>query len=125
MNAGDAFFLGGKTADRHLWVIISDPAINPNRVLFVSMTSYDVTKEDVWLIGAGEHPFVTHTTCIAYWNAREASLDELEKLRNAGQLRRATPISSVLLARIRTGVSLSRDIKLGFVELMEGQALLD
>ena len=84
MNAGDTFFLGDKAADRHLWVIISDPTIDPDRVLFVSMTSFDVTKEDVCLVEPGEHPFVSHKTCIAYWNARDASLDVLAQLRKAG-----------------------------------------
>src|SRR5262245_26999721 len=56
MKAGDTFFLTGGAADRHLRVIISDPAIDSERVLFVSMTSYDVTKEDVCLIHPGGAP---------------------------------------------------------------------
>lgn len=125
MKAGETFFLGAKSADRHLWVIISDPTIDPHQVLFVSMTSHDVTKEDVCLIEAGEHPFVSHRTCIAYGDAREASLEALGRLRDAGLLRAAKPVSADLLDRIRQGVSLSRDIKLRYVELMESQGLLD
>lgn len=49
MDAGDTFFLKSTAADGHLWVIISDPVNHPGRVLFVSMTSYDVTK------GGGMH----------------------------------------------------------------------
>ncbi len=58
MKAGDTFFLAGGAADRHLRVIISDPSIDPQRVLFVSMTSYDVSKEDACLLNVADHPFV-------------------------------------------------------------------
>ena len=111
MRAGDTFFLWREAADEHLWVIISDPAVDPGRVLFVSMTSYDVSKENACLIAAGEHPFVTNRTCIAYDKAREASLDDLGMLRDAGMLRARAPVSPELLGRIRKGVSLSVDIK--------------
>jgi hypothetical protein len=49
VRAGDTFFLSG-VADRQLWVILSDPEIDPGRVVFVSLTSHDVTKEDVCMI---------------------------------------------------------------------------
>src|SRR5262249_45097975 len=125
MKAGDTFFLAGAAADRHLRVIISDPEIDPNRVLFVTMTSFDVTKEDVCLLDIGDHPFVQHKTCIAYADAREASLEALVKLRDVGHLRTAEPVSSEVLERIRRGVSLSRWVKLKYLELMLDQRLLD
>jgi hypothetical protein len=37
MEAGDTFRLVG-VADRHTWVILSDPAIDEGRVLVVSFT---------------------------------------------------------------------------------------
>jgi hypothetical protein len=44
MQAGDTFYLPDKAADGHLWVVISEPAKNPDRILLVSMTSYDVER---------------------------------------------------------------------------------
>jgi hypothetical protein len=44
MEAGDTFYLPDKVADGHLWVVISNPAKNPDRVLLVSMTSYHVDR---------------------------------------------------------------------------------
>ena len=89
MKAGDTFFLHGKAADRHVWVILSDPVIDPDHILFVSMTSYDVTKESVCLIHAGEHPFVVHETCIAYDIIKVARLDQLSNLAGKGLLSRS------------------------------------
>ena len=52
MEAGDTFYLPDKSADGHLWIVASDPGRNPNRVLLVSMTSYDVSKEDVMCVSS-------------------------------------------------------------------------
>jgi hypothetical protein len=124
VQAGDTFFLEG-VAERHLWVIISDPSINPERVLLVSMTSFDVTKEDVCLLDPGDHPFVKHKTCIDYSHAREASLAVLVRLRDSERLRPDESVSADLLGRIRRGVSLSRDIKFKYVELLLDQGVID
>jgi hypothetical protein len=125
MEAGDTFYLPDRSADGHLWIVISDPESNPNRVLLVSMTSHDVSKEDACLITPGEHPRVTHKTCISYKPARQTSLEILDRLRDSGYLKMQEPVSSELLQRIRRGVSLSRRIDLEHVELMEEQELLD
>ena len=89
------------------------------------MTSYDVSKESACLIGAGEHPKVTHKTCISYKPARQTSLEKLDLLRDSGYLKMQEPVSPELLQRIRRGVSLSKRIELEHIELMEEQELLD
>lgn len=125
MKSGDTFFLQNKAVDGHLWVVISDPGLDGDRVLFVSMTSYDITKENACLIDVGEHPFVQHKTCIAYDFARVTTLEVLKNLEDQGHLRRNVPISAELLERIRQGVSLSRRVENRYVELMVEQGLLD
>jgi hypothetical protein len=124
VQAGDTFVLVG-AADRHLWVILSDPGLDPDRVLFVSLTSHDVTKEDVCLIAAGEHPFVQHQTCVFYEDIREAPLAVLDRLRDSGRLQPREPVSADLLDRIRRGVSLSRDIKLKYIEFLLDQGVIE
>jgi hypothetical protein len=94
-------------------------------VLFVSITSYDVTKEDVCLLDVADHPFVKHKSCIAYGSAKDAPLAALLGLLSAGQLRISEPVSAGLLERIRRGVSLSRDIKQKYIDLMLEQDMLD
>jgi hypothetical protein len=125
MQAGDTFTLKDKSVDRHLWVIASDPAVDEERVLFVSMTSYDVTKEKVCLLDVGDHPFITHRTCIAYDFAKVAPLKALVALRDQGHLSMNQPVSTELLERIRQGNSLSRRINVEHVLLMIDQGLLD
>jgi hypothetical protein len=83
------------------------------------MTSYDVDKEDVCLIDAGEHPEVKHKTCICYKPARATSLENLYRLRDSGYLQMQEPVAADLFRRIRRGVGLSRPIELEHLELME------
>ena len=125
MKAGDTFALKDKAVDSHLWVIISNPAIDEGQVLFVSMTSYDITKEKVCLLDAGDHPFILHKTCIAYEFAKVAPLKALITLRDQGHLVMSQPVSTELLERIRQGVSLSRRVNIEHVQLMMDQGLLD
>jgi hypothetical protein len=94
VKAGDTFTLKDKAVDSHLWVIVSDPAIDAERVLFVSMTSYDVTKEKVCLLDIGDHPFIKHKTCIAYDFAKVVPLTALLALRDRGSSRWASQYPS-------------------------------
>jgi hypothetical protein len=125
MKAGDTFVLGGKAVDRHLYVVISDPVNFPEAVVFVSMTSYDVTKEKVCLIHPGEHPNVHHLTCIAYDYIKSTTLDRLDELRASGLLQDRHPVSAAVLARIRRGASLSRDIVSDYLDVLLNQGVLD
>jgi hypothetical protein len=114
MRAGDTFFLKKEAADKHLWVVISDPESHPEVVLFASMTSYDVTKEDVCLIVPGEHPFVKNKTCIDYSHARHATAAQLDTLVASKQILPSTPVSQALLERIRMGAGTDREFSASF-----------
>ena len=72
MKAGDTFFLAGGAADRHLRVIISDPAIDPERVLFVSMTSYYPGTKETHVGRAFQPDFLA----VSGWKARPTFLPE-------------------------------------------------
>jgi hypothetical protein len=43
MEAGTTFLRADN--DRHLWILISDPAVDPDQVLIVNLTSVDERKE--------------------------------------------------------------------------------
>jgi len=125
VQAGDTFLLKDKAVDDHLWIIVSDPSVDDQKVLFVSMTTYGPSKEAVCLLNPGDHPFVRHQTCIAYDFARATSLQKLTALKDAGLLEMSTPVAAGLLIRIRRGLSLSKRIRSDHLELMLDQGLLD
>jgi hypothetical protein len=125
MQAGDTFYLPDKSADGHLWIVVSDPEKDPGRVLIASMTSHDPDKEDVCLIHAGEHPRVKHKTCICYRPMKQTTLVNLERLRHSGILDMNVPVGQEILQRIRKGAALSRVIDFEHLEILDEQGLLD
>ena len=125
MKAGDTFFVRDRSVDTHLWVIVSDPEIDGDRVLMVSLTTYESYKEDVCLIDADEHPRVSHKTCVAYNEARMTTLAKLTALRDSGQLGVQPPVSNALLARIRAGVRLSTKIRYEYIEFLLDQGVIE
>jgi hypothetical protein len=125
VRAGDTFYVRDRSVDTHLWVIISDPETDAGRVLMVSLTTYEAYKEDVCLIDVGDHPRITHKSCVAYNEARMTTLAKLTALRDGGYLSVQAPVSDELLARIRAGVSLSTKIKYQYVEFLLDQGVIE
>lgn len=125
MNAGDTFYVRDRSVDTHLWVIISDPERDSECVVIVSVTIYEPHQEDVCLLNAGEHPRVTHQSCVAYNEARTITLDQLTSLRDEGKLSVQSPVSASILSKIRAGVSRSRRIKAQYLEWLLDQGVTD
>jgi|SRR5581483_2859852 len=125
MDAGDTFLAANKELEDHLWVIISDPDQDPDRVLCVSLTTAAPHKELVCLIEAGEHPWVTHQTCVAYDKARLVTRQQLFALKDSGTIIKHPPVGDGLLKRIRDGCLASADLPMEFAELLANQGLID
>jgi hypothetical protein len=125
VKAGDAFFLKDRAVDTHLWVVISDPEEDAQRVVLVSVTTCEPHKEAVCLLDVGDHPTVSHKSCIAYNEARMTTLGTLIALRDAGHLSLQPPVSEELLTRIRAGVSQSTRIKYKFIEILLDQEVIE
>jgi hypothetical protein len=125
VQAGDTFLLGDKEVDDHLWVILSDPTKDPQRVLIVSLTTAAPHKESVCLIEAGEHPWVRHRTCVAYDKGKAVSLAQLYDLKNKGLIQLQAPVSPTLLARIRDKAGDSVDLAIELADIPSEQGLVD
>ena len=125
MHAGDAFLLLDKSVDDHLWIVVSDPIKDKNKVLIVSMTTAAPHKEAVCLIQPGEHPWVRHDTCVSYDNARLVSLQQLLALKDTGMLDMQEPCSNLLLKRIRDAAGDSVDLPMEMAEILSEQELVD
>jgi hypothetical protein len=125
VQAGDTFLLVNQNLDDHLWVVLSEPPKDASRVLIVSLTTAAQHKESVCLIHAGEHPWVTHETCVAYNYAKLVTLANLHGWKDAGHLKLQDPVSAALLKRIRERAADSVDLALEYAELLSDQELLD
>jgi hypothetical protein len=124
MKAGDAFRPADRSVDIHLWIIISDPQQDDSRVLIVSLTTFKSHKETICVLDVGDHPSISHRTCVAYGLANAPSLAQLEQAKVAGHLIPAEPVSGEILARIRDGAALSKKLAIEYGELLDFQGLL-
>lgn len=72
MNGGDTFRIPqpGTSLDSHLWIVISDPAVDDERILIVNFTTLRPDSDQACILVAGEHPFVQHQTCVNYGGAK-------------------------------------------------------
>lgn len=123
MKAGDTFRQLGH--DEHLWMILSDPEQDPERILVVSFTTWAACKEPACRIAPGEHPFVHHETCVSYHHSRIVRLTELQALQADGFLEPYARLSPELLRRIRNRAGDSIFMPLEAWELLEEQDLID
>ncbi len=125
MKAGDTFYINDRGVDTHLWVVISDTERDAERVVLVSMTTYEDYKEAVCLLDVGDHPRVSHKTCIAYNEARMTTLEKLKGLKDRGHLAVQAPVSKDVLTRIRDGVNRSTKIKPKFIDILLEQGVIE
>jgi hypothetical protein len=92
MTTGDTFFIKDRSVDTHLWVIISDTDKDPDRVVMVSLTTYESYKEDACLLDVGDHPRIVHKSCAFYKEARMTTLANLHLLQDRGALSLQAPV---------------------------------
>jgi hypothetical protein len=103
MNAGDTLIIDepGTRLDSHLWVVISDPAENPEEIVLVNFTTYRADKDQACIVERGDHPFISRRTCIEYRGAKTASARELQTLLDSGQISSHKPARAPITDVIR------------------------
>jgi hypothetical protein len=123
VKAGDTFLVS-LAADEHLWMIISEPAADPERVLVVNFSTWKPYHDQACVLNPGDHPFLTRRTCVNYPEARVASDAILEKLLAAKQIFPRQPLPAALLQQIREGARRS-GMKLEYVQILIDQGLIE
>lgn len=125
MSGGDTFRLVG-VADRHTWVVLSDPLQDPRVVLIVSFTSFTpgIGMDASCVVEPHEFAVLTNRSCLYYDDVREASLAALQTIQQAGRLQTRTSVSAALLERIRAGAIISNDCKEKYKQLLRDQGLV-
>ena len=121
MEAGDTFRYG-RTA--HLWVVVSDPRIDPVRVVIINMTT-DRGLDRSCLLQLGDHPFIEHPTCMRYDMARIVTNADLERHVSSSAIRFQDPVSKDVLGRIRQGAAATEQIPFGCKQVLVEQGLIE
>lgn len=127
MNAGDTLYVNnpGLQYDSHLWVIISDPDIDPHSVLIVNFTSWRADKDQACVVDKDDHPYIHHRTCVNYAGSKVQSVDDLGRLVKAGTVSHREPASEELLRRMRDGAIESKFMIMSHANLLIEQGVVD
>jgi hypothetical protein len=125
VKTGDAFYIRDRSVDTHLWVVVSDTEKDPDRVVMISITTFEDHKEAACIVSRSDHPRINHKSCVAYNEARMTTLVQLNTLEDGGLLSVQSPVSDELLTRIREGVSKSMRIKPKFIDILLEQEVIE
>jgi fumarylacetoacetate (FAA) hydrolase family protein len=117
-------FLFPNASDDHLWMIISNPEKDSQKVVILRLLSFKDYYEQTFIAASGDHQFIKHASCIDYASAILVTDLELENLKADGRLKLKTDLSPMLLSKIREAVPRSR-ISLECEKALEDQGLLD
>ena len=121
MEAGDTF---RRSYGSHLWVVVSDPDQDPDRVLIVNLTTVRSNCDPACILDAGDHPFVKHPSYLLYAESRIVTNQELDRKVAAGQTILEPKMRRDVSARIRHGAAISNFIPLQNRKLLEDQGLI-
>jgi CTP:molybdopterin cytidylyltransferase MocA len=122
MDGGTTFLRAD--SDRHLWIIISDPAVDPNQVLIVNLTTVDDRKEKVCLLHPGDHPWIRHETCANYGDAVITTVTKLLAAKDGGAIVLQPPLAAAVLQRIRAAAMDSTRLALDKADILINQGLV-
>ena len=117
-------YLPSETGE-HFWLVLSDPALNAERVLVVNWTTHEAYKEQTCILEAGEYINLTRRSCVYYSGARIVRLDDLRYAELCNKLHVTGILSPELLERIRIGAGRSDFILEGGPILLREQGLID
>lgn len=125
MEIGDAFLLEDRVIDPHLWIVISDPAADVERVIIVNLTSHDdLSKDSSCILDVGDHPWIKHATSVRYQDARLVRDRQLDELIKASRLRPQDPVSDVVLSKVFDGAEKTELLPLKCRAVLVGQGLI-
>lgn len=120
MKAGATFHF-----DNHLWMVISDPDQDAEKVLIVNFTTWRPRCDPACIVNPGEHPFINRQTCVNYGDALLFSVGQLAELVREGQIvPYPHPLSAELLAKIRQRAGESEELPIEYYNLLDEQWLI-
>lgn len=103
MEIGDTFLLRDPRIDEHLWIVISEPQQDSERVVIVSLTSHREDKDQSCVLDVGDHPWIRHKTCVSYRDTKCVAESQLDSLVQRSLLEPREAATDDLLAKLFDG----------------------
>jgi hypothetical protein len=114
-------------APSHLWIIISSPFGNPEKVIIVNLTTWRDQAVELndgsCIVNSGEHGFVKTKSYIYYREAKDPLIENLQKAMQAGLITPHESCSTDLLCKILLGAEKSPFTPLKVLQVLKDQEL--
>lgn len=124
-DLGDTFLLTNPAINSHLFILLSDPRRDPDRIVTASFTTWRPDKDLSCVVEPGEHPFIRRRSCVHYSEDRLITASQYDRLVTAGSIVPQDPVSETLLNRLLDGASVSPYMPLGNRQILVDQGLID
>jgi hypothetical protein len=93
----------------HLWIVVSNPDLNPERVVLANITTpQGKPRDDDIVLKPSDHPWIKHPSRVQCGGSYHTPLQDIEERLRNGSLTRAAPIRATLVGLIREGMINSR-----------------
>jgi len=130
VEIGGFFLLSDRDINEHPYVIISRPDLDPDRVVIVSLTSYnepyhEIVKDASCLLQSGDHPWIHHQTCVSYRDGTIVKRSQLEEFESEGHITFQEPVSDEILQRILQGAEQTDELPGKCRKVLEDQDLIE
>lgn len=126
MEIGDTILLQDSTIEEHLWIVISDPGRDADKVVIVNLESCDGPEKDgSCILDRGDHPWIRHKTNVRYRDARITTQANLDHLIKNGALKPQEPATDELLAKIFDGAQKTEHLPTKCRTVLELQGLIE
>jgi len=123
-------FINKPTAEvsSHLYVIISSPFGNPEKVIIVNLTTWRdraiELNDESCVVNSGEHGFVKTKSYIYYREAKEPLIENLQEAMRKGLITPLENCSADLLSKILLGAEKSPFTPLKVLQVLKDQELI-
>ena len=125
-SQGDVFWISSPESNvEHLHIIISIPDKDPQKIVVVPLTTYESWVEDTCVLRTGDHPVITHDTCVDYRRATILTAEKLDSALKKHQIRKAQKILPNILEQILSGASKTKSIPRDCDNILVSQGLID
>ena len=108
---------------RHLWLVLSDPAQDAERVVIANLSTKPGPDAPGCRVMPGEHPGISRPSFLRCEHARIVPAAQLEALADQGLIAPTQPGSDALLRKLRAALTASLHAPQGAKAILERQRL--
>jgi hypothetical protein len=124
IQLGFAFLHVDKSGFEHLRFVISSPQVDPENVVTVNISTFEVRKDKSCIIEPEDHAFIRHRSCVMYDEADTWALADIESLLARHVIQAHDPASDKLIDKLLDGAYATKRMPLKMKKILAEQKII-